>query len=35
MGLYTLLGILFLLLIRRELETGPAEHSALHPVEAR
>jgi len=37
MGLYTLLGILFLLLIRRELETGPVQHelTPLHPVEAR
>src|SRR5258706_14940212 len=37
MGLYTLLGLLFLLLIRRELETGPVQHelTPLHPVEAR
>jgi cytochrome d ubiquinol oxidase subunit I len=37
MGLYTVLGILFLFLIRRELETGPGGHEStpLHPVEAR
>src|SRR5258706_15429054 len=37
MGLYTVLGILFLLLIRRELETGPGERepTTLHPAEAR
>jgi cytochrome d ubiquinol oxidase subunit I len=37
MGLYTVLGILFLLLMRRELETGPAgelESTALHIAEA-
>jgi cytochrome bd-type quinol oxidase subunit 1 len=38
MGLYTVLGILFLLLMRRELETGPAvdiEPNPLRSVEAR
>jgi cytochrome d ubiquinol oxidase subunit I len=37
MGLYTVLGILFLLLMRRELETGPVgeiEPIALHAAEA-
>jgi cytochrome d ubiquinol oxidase subunit I len=38
MGLYTVLGILFVLLMRRELETGPAvavEPATLHIAEAR
>jgi cytochrome d ubiquinol oxidase subunit I len=37
MGLYTVLGILFLLLMWRELETGPGgeiEPTALHAAEA-
>jgi cytochrome d ubiquinol oxidase subunit I len=37
MGLYTVLGILFLFVMRRELETGPVgdtEPTALHTAEA-